>query len=49
MMLAGEAESHVNAVNTLTLRDNAYIQYNKGTLNIRTMGDICLRHSEGKM
>ena len=40
MMLAGETESHVNAVNTLTLRDNAYIQYNKGTLNIRATGDI---------
>ena len=49
MMLAGETESHVNAVNTLTLRDNAYIQYNKGTLNIRATGDIRWRHSEGKM
>ena len=49
MMLAGETESHVNAVNTLTLRDNAYIQYNKGMLNIRATGDIRWRHSEGKM
>ena len=48
-MLAGETESHVNAVNTLTLHDNAYIQYNKGTLNIRATGDIRWRHSEGKM
>ena len=48
-MLAGETESHVNAVNTLTLHDGAYIQYNKGTLNIRATGDIRWRHSEGKM
>ena len=27
----------------------AYIQYNKGTLNIRATGDIRWRHSEGKM
>ena len=49
IMLAGDTESHVNAVNTLTLHDNAYIQYNKGTLNIRATGDIRWRHSEGKM
>lgn len=48
-MLAGETESHVNAVNTLTLHDGAYLQYNKGTLNIRATGDIRWRHSEGKM
>lgn len=49
MMLSGDTESHVNAVNTLTLHDNAYIQYNKGALNIRATGDIRWRHSEGKM
>ena len=49
IMLAGDTESHVNAVNTLTLHDNAYIQYNKGALNIRATGDIRWRHSEGKM
>ena len=48
-MLAGDTESHVNAVNTLTLHDGAYIQYNKGMLNIRATGDIRWRHSEGKM
>ena len=48
-MLAGETESHVNTVNTLILHDNAYIQYNKGSLNIRATGDIRWRHSEGKM
>ena len=48
-MLIGETESHVNAVNTLTLHDGAYIQCNKGTFNIRVTGDIRWRHSEGKM
>ena len=48
-MLADETESHVNAVNTLTLHDGAYIQYHKTALNIRATGDIRWRHSEGKM
>ena len=48
-MLAGESESRVNAVNTLTLHDAAYLQYNKGSLNIRAKGDVKWRHSEGKM
>ena len=49
IMLSGETESHVNAVNSLTQHHKAYIQYNKGTLNIRATGDIRWRHSEGKM
>ena len=49
IMLAGETESHANAVNSLTQHHKAYIQYNKGTLNIRATGDIRWRHSEGKM
>ena len=48
-MLTGMTASEENIVNTLTLHDNAYIQYNKGTLNIRATGDIRWRHSEGKM
>ena len=48
-MLTGMTESEENIVNTLTLHDGAYIQYNKGTLNIRATGDIRWRHSEGKM
>ena len=48
-MLSGMTASEENVVNTLTLHDNAYIQYNKGTLNIRATGDIRWRHSEGKM
>ena len=49
VMLAGMTASEENIVNTLTLHDNAYIQYNKGTLSIRATGDIRWRHSEGKM
>lgn len=49
IMLAGETESHLNAVNTLTLHDNLYIQYNKGLLNVRATGDIKWQNSEGKM
>lgn len=48
-MLTGEIESHLNKVNTLTLHDNTYIQYNKGKLNLRAIGDFKWRHSEGKM
>ena len=48
-MLAGMTASEENVVNTLTLHDGAYIQYNKATLNIRATGDIRWRHSEGKM
>ena len=48
-MLAGDTESQLNAVNSLTQHHNAYIQYNKGALNIRATGDIRWRHSEGKM
>ena len=45
-MLTGMTASEENVVNTLTLHDNAYIQYNKGALNIRATGDIRWRHSE---
>lgn len=48
-MLTGMTASEENVVNTLTLHDGGYIQYNKGTLNVRATGDICWRHSEGKM
>ena len=48
-MLDGETESHVNAVNTLTLHDNAYIQYDRGALNVRATADVSWRHSEGRM
>ena len=48
-MLAGETESHENTVNTTILNDNAYIQYGRGTLNVRASSGVRLRHSEGKM
>ena len=48
-MLTGMTASEENVVNTLTLHEGAYIQYNKGTLNIRATSDIRWRHSEGKM
>ena len=48
-MLAGMTASKKNVVNTLTLHDGAYIQYNKGALNVRATGDIRWRHSEGRM
>ena len=48
-MLTGMTASEENIVNTLTLHDGAYIQYNKGSLNVRATGDIRWRHSEGKM
>ena len=47
-MLAGETQSQVNAVNTLTLYDRAYLQYNKGPLYVRATGDVRWRHSESK-
>ena len=48
-MLTGMTESEKNVVNTLTLHDGAYIQYNKGALNVRATGDFRWRHSEGRM
>ena len=48
-MFEGETDSHENIVNTLTLSDNTYIQYQKGDLNVRATGDIAWRHSEGCM
>ena len=44
--LEGETQSKVNAVNTLTLHDRAYLQYNKGSLYVRATGDVRWRHSE---
>ncbi len=48
-MLAGDTESSENTVNTLTLDDNAYIQFEKGALKVSIDGDISWRHSEGRM
>ena len=48
-MFSGETESRLNKVNTYTLEENAYIQYNKEALNIRATGDVKWRRSKGRM
>ncbi len=48
-MLSGETESHENAVNTLNVKENAWIQYTKDAMSFRLTGDFSWRHSEGKM
>lgn len=48
-MLEGETESHINKVRTLTLHDGMYLQYSKGSLNVRATGDVRWRHSTGRM
>lgn len=48
-MLNGEDESHETVVNTFVMHNNTYIQYNKGVLNLRVMGDIRWRRSTGKL
>ena len=48
-MLEGQTESHVNTVNTLGLNSGANIRFNRKTLNVRAVGFINWRHSEGQM
>ena len=48
-MLTGETESHENTVNTLSLNSGANIRYNYKTLNVRAVGSMDWRHSEGRM
>ncbi len=48
-MLSGETESHVNAVNTFYISEQAWIQYSKDDLSLRLAGNFNWRHSEGKM
>lgn len=48
-MLTGMLESQVNTVNTLSLNSGANIRYHRKTLNIRAVGYINWRHSDGKM
>lgn len=45
----GDTESQLGIVNTLTLHDGAYIQYERGALNLRATGDVSWRRSEGRM
>ena len=48
-LLEGQTESQVNTVNTLTLNSGANIRYNYKKLNVRAVGNIDWRHSEGRM
>lgn len=48
-MLQGETESHINRVRTLTLHDGMYLQFAKGSLNVRATGDVRWRRSAGRM
>lgn len=45
----GMKESSPNAVNTLTLHDGIWFQYQNKNFNIKATGDIRWRHSVGKM
>ena len=47
--LDGETESRENVVGTWVLRDNAYVQYSRGTFNVRASGDVRWRRSGGRM
>ena len=48
-MLEGYTESRVNTVNTLGLNSGANIRFNRKSLNIRAVGYINWRRSEGNM
>lgn len=48
-MLQGEMESHLNRVRTLTLHNWLYVQFGKGSLNVRAAGDVRWRRSTGRM
>ncbi len=48
-VMEGMTESRENAVNTLTLGENTYIQYSRGKLNLRAICDVTWRHTEGSM
>ena len=48
-MLAGMAASQVNTVNTLALNSGGNIRFHRKTLNVRAVGYINWRHSDGRM
>lgn len=48
-MLNGAAESILNRVNTWSFRERAFVQFNKGSLNVRATGDVNWRRSTGRM
>ena len=49
VLFEDQTESCENAVNTLTLHENTYLQYERGPLSLRATGDADWRHSEGRM
>ena len=49
VMLAGMTASQVNTVNTLALNSGGNIRFHRKTLNIRAVGYVNWRHSDGKM
>ena len=49
VMLAGMTASQVNTVNTLALSSGGNIRFPRKTLNIRAVGYVNWRHSDGKM
>ena len=49
VMLAGMTASQVNTVNTLALSSGGNIRFHRKTLNLRAVGYINWRHSDGKM
>ena len=48
-MLADMLESHLNTVNTLSLNSGGNIRFHRKALNIRAVGYVNWRHSDGKM
>lgn len=49
VLQTGMTESTPNAVNTLKLSDNLWVQYQQNDFSVRATGDISWRHSEGRM
>lgn len=47
--MSEDGNSSLNKVNTLTLHDEAWLQYGRKQLNVRLAGDVRWRHLEGKM
>ena len=47
VMLDGETESCINTVNTFALNGGANIRFNRKALNVRAVGYVNWRHSEG--
>jgi hypothetical protein len=48
-MLEGETQSRERAVDNLSLSNNAYIKYDRNSLNVTLRGSVNWRHSAGNM